>query len=509
MITGLIFTDHSSLAKKLGVIADEVNEILTSYISDCSSYINWVLVDLSDSVYAELDKSNWRSCFSILNDYYLGLGLNESYNCPLFIIGGEDIVPMPSIENPLQSVGREYLYSDMLYCFSNHSISLSQLVSEKPRFAVGRLPISDEFSIVYLQEYLVDCHKLTKSGISIRGAAMTTTEKWFSASKEMMRDIPVSQLSADYVPLNERMIVSPELDTSEQEMYDGYVHELKKVDFLICNLHGSDAVGSPEFVGQGKESNYFPLATQPSMLENYSPLILNTVACYGARYSGYTVDDSMLLTAMACGTMLYCGSCDTALGRSDTGGFSELMMKLYSLYLHKGYPAGMALLKAKQDYYRTCHNDESDEHSMFTLLEFNLFGCPILSMVSKLKSDYQPTLLGHRIIENHYSTEYRPKKAKALFGAAYKADDIHVYLRGLVDNNLSIIRQKVELEVNNRLRLGSENLQQIYNLSQGGNETGYSFVYCWTPQESSRQFEMYYLVETNQQGEITKIIHTK
>lgn len=508
MITGLIFTKTSSLAKKLGAKENEVNGILTSYISDCSSYINWVMVDLSDPVYVDLDLSDWHSCFSVLNDYYDGLGLNKAYNCPLFIIGGEDIVPMPTIENPLQGTGREYLYSDMLYCFSSYNISLSRLVSEHPRFAVGRLPISDEFSLEFLREYLADSHQLTLGGISIRGAVMTTTESWFSASKEMMRDIPVSQLSIDYVPLNERMIVSPELDTSEQEMYDGYVHELKKVDFLICNLHGSYVEGHPEFVGEDKELRNHPLATQPSMLEQSSPLILNTVACFGARYTGYTIDDSMLLTAIASGTMLYCGSCDTVLGRSDIGGFSELMMKLYSIYLHKGYPAGLALIKAKQDYYRTCHNEESDEHSMFTILEFNLFGCPILSMVPKLKQDYQPTLLGHHIIEKTHA-EYRPKKAKALLGSAYKADDIHAYVRGLVDNNLSIIRQKVESEVYNRLGIGRENLHQIYGLSQGGIDLGYSFVYCWTPQGSYRQFEMYYLVETNQQGEITKIIHTK
>ena len=96
-----------------------------------------------------------------------------------------------------------------------------------------------------------------------------------------------------------------------------------------------------------------------------------------------------------------------------------------------------------------------------------------------------------------------------MLGSAYKADDIHAYVRGLVDNNLSIIRQKVETEVYNRLGIGLENLQQIYGLSQGGKDLGYSFVYCWTPQGSYRHFEMYYLVETNQQGEITKIIHTK
>lgn len=514
MFTGLILTNTQRLADVMGEKHSDVMETLISYVNRSKSYINWVLVDAYDPMYADMDKENWQTYAAILNDYYFGLGLKESGYFPLFIIGGENVIPMPAAHNPLQASGREYLSSDMLYCFDvRNGYSEIQLVRERPRFAVGRLPIANEYTLVDLQNYLEDCLARTQEGIFVRGAAMTTTESWLHASKEMMRDIPTASLSEEYVPLNERMIVSPLLDTSFQEMYDGYVHELKKVDFLVCNLHGSDEPGYPQFFGEDKEGTKKTIATQPSMLEQTCPVIFNTVACFGARYTGYEMDDSMLLTAMAYGTLLYCGACDTSFGGPEEDGVaregrSELLMKLYNIYLHQGQPAGMALLKAKQDYYRTCHTFDSDERAMFTILEFNLFGCPILAMQPELPEYYRPTLLNNRIIENQ-SVTYQPKTVKPVWNSAYQAEDIHAYVQGLVDNNLTIIRQKVEKEVYQRLGLGKDRLRIVLSMSLNNREIGYQFVYRWSPQEEYSRMEMCCFVDTDMQGSIVEITRTK
>lgn len=508
MLTGLILTNTRLLASTLSSNQGKVNEVISSYVSSCNSYIDWQIVDISDEMYANTDKSNWHSYLTILNDYYIGIGLQDRSYCPLFIIGGDDIIPMPTISNPLNGLGREYLYSDMAYCFDSPNIRLEDYVSQKPRFAVGRLPLTRDWSIEGLTAYLNDCVDFAANGIPNRGAAMTTTQSWLRASNEMMRDIPTVSLSEDYVPLNNRMIVSPDLDTSYEDMYDGYVHELKKIDFLVCNLHGDDDREVPFFIGEDTSHSQYTIATQPPMLEETAPYIFNTVACFGGRCIGYKLDESMMLTALAYGTMLYCGSGEIALGGPDMEGNSELMMKLYNIYLHKGIPAGLALIKAKQDYYRTCHNDDSDECAMFTILEFNLFGCPIISMQPKLSVDYEPRLLGHPVAKKS-QTSYRPKTIEVISGGAHKAEDIHAYVRSLVDNNLSIIRQKVEVEVYQRLGLGKENLQQVMRVSQDNREIGYQFLYAWSPQQSYRSFQMYYIVDADIKGNITKIIHTK
>lgn len=508
MLIGLIFTNTQRLASILSSHQSKVKDVITSYVSSCASYIDWQIVDTSDEIYADLDKTNWLTYIPILEDYYIGLGLQDRNYCPLFILGGDNVVPMPIIRNPLDCVGREYIYSDMAYCFDSSIARLGDFVSQKPRFAVGRLPLTKDWSIDGLIAYLSDCVEFAANGISIRGAAMTTTQSWLRASNEMMRDIPTVSLSEDYVPLNNRMIVSPDLDTSYREMYNGYIHELKKIDFLVCNLHGDDDKEVPFFIGEDTSHSQYTIATQPSMLETTTPYIFNTVACFGGRYIDYKMDESMMLTALAYGTMLYCGSGEIALGGFDMEGNSELMMKLYNIYLHKGLPAGLALIKAKQDYYKTCHNDDGDEYAMFTILEFNLFGCPIISMQPKLSTDYEPRLLGHPVAKKS-QTSYRPKTIEVISGGAHKADDIHAYVRGLVDNNLSIIRRKVEVEVYQRLGLGKENLQQVMRVSQDNREIGYQFLYAWSPQQSYRSFQMYYIVDTDIKGDITKIIHTK
>lgn len=518
MFTGIILTNTHRLASVLCTTRNEVIEAISSYISACASYIRWEVIDMSDELYTSLDKSDWQTYSTTLNEYYIGLGLDGKNYCPLFILGGDDVVPMPKINNPIK-MSREFLDSDMAYCFDGTTVrdNLNDYVSLKPRFAVGRLPLCREWGLGGLVSYLNDCVEFAATGIPIRGAAMTTTQSWLRASDEMMKGIHTVSLSEEYVPLNNRMIVSPDLDTEYKEWYDGYVHELKKIDFLVCNLHGHSNKDIPFFLGEDKEHNYF-MAIQPSMLSKTTPYIFNTVACYGARYNpvvyidgsytDYDIEESMLMMALANGTMLYCGSCEIAKGGIDgMAGRSELMMKLYNIYLHKGIPAGMALIKAKQDYYRTCSHEEGMD-AMFTILEFNLFGCPILSMQPKIDLEYKPTLLGNPIDE-HSHAQYQPKTIEVILGGAHKANDIYAYVRGLVDRNLSIIQQKVETEVYQRLGLGKNNLQQVMRVSQDNNILGYQFIYEWSPQQSYRGFCTYYFVDTDTKGGIIKIIQSK
>ena len=511
MFTGFILTDTKVLASLIGTSQYRVSEVLSAYMNACTSSIQWQLIDVADKMYDNLDKSNWHTYASITNDYYYGLGLKNVYNCPLFILGGNDIIPMPIVSSPLMAYGAEYLYADMLYAFEfqEEKVWLEDCITKQPRFAVGRLPLTKDWDIEALEAYLEDCVTYMKTGIYVRGASMTTTQSWLRASQEMMRDIPTVVLDDANVPLNNRMVVSPDLDTTYEEMYRGYVTELKKIDFLVCNLHGCVEQNIPFFLGEYASHREFVVAIQPSMMQITTPAIFNTVACYGARYIGYETNESMLLSAMAYGTMLYCGACEASWGGTDMEGKSELMMKLYNIYLHKGMPAGMALMKAKQDYYRTCHNDDGDEYAMFTILEFNLFGCPILYMQPKLSEDYQPILLGHPVEEGQHAIKYQPKKMVPLYQSAYQVDNIYSYVRTLVDDNLSQIRAIVEREVYARLGLPAQNLQQIMRVSQGGYEMGYQFIYCWSPLSSYTDLRVYYVVNTNNSGTITKIICTK
>lgn len=131
-------------------------------------------------------------------------------------------------------------------------------------------------------------------------------------------------------------------------------------------------------------------------------------------------------------------------------------------------------------------------------------------MRPKIAFDYRAILLGNPTDE-HSKVRYRPKTVEVVAGGAHRADDIHAYVRDLVDNNLSIIRQKVETEVYQRLGLSKDNLQQVMRVSQDNRSLGYQFLYARSPKQSysKRGFSMFYIVDTDNEGEIAKIIHTK
>ena len=87
MFTGFILTDTKRLASLLSDTQYEIKRVLSSYMNSCISYISWQLIDVADSMYSYIDKSNWYEYASILNDYYYGLGKQGVSNIPLFIIG--------------------------------------------------------------------------------------------------------------------------------------------------------------------------------------------------------------------------------------------------------------------------------------------------------------------------------------------------------------------------------------------------------------------------------------
>lgn len=510
MFKGVILTDSVRLSETLHTTPQEIGKSIQGFIAQCDSFIEWYLVDVSDEMYRnDIDSQDWHTHAQVLEDYYYGLELNKVENCPLFIIGGDNDIPMPQIYNPMRCCGKEYLDTDMLYCFSKGTEDKPiNIITERPRFVPGRLPFCDEHNLDDLKFYLENCVQNLLNGIDAHGVIMTTTESWIPASTTMMQDIPTPILSSDYVPLNNRMVVSPLLDTEYSDMYEGYVHELKKSNFLVCNLHGNDAEDCPYFIGENKEHTIYTLAVQPSMLNQAAPAVFNTIACFGGRFIGYEIDHSMLYSALINGTMIFTGACDIALGGPDGAGYSELLMKLFDIYLLQGKPAGLALMQAKRHYYNTCHMDEEYYAAMYTIMEFNLYGCPILNVIPMLNQNYAPSLLGHRLQLKGIPV-YEPIKFISAIDSAYKAEDVYAYVRGRVDDNLSKIREKVEAEVYQRLGLKAQNLANVYKKVIKGQQAGWQFIYHKECSKTIHGFSSTFFVNTNEMGEIKNIFQTK
>ena len=72
---------------------------------------------------------------------------------------------------------------------------------------------------------------------------------------------------------------------------------------LLFNLHGADSPNMSGFYNDEDE------AFNIDMLAESNALVFNTVACFGARYHGYSRDKSMLLSSLyEYNFLLYAGS---------------------------------------------------------------------------------------------------------------------------------------------------------------------------------------------------------
>ena len=514
MLTGFILTNTEVLGEILKVDNARIIILLDRYRKSCSEFINWHIIDIAN--YKIENLSNWHYYVSIINYERVALGLDKigTYNTPLFIIGGGDVIPMPEIK---LSLSENICPADILYCFDEGCENdLIKLVEQKPNFAVGRLPITkvkcendsencedDFFTIDYLSDYLEKSISMIRQTISSSGVVMTTSESWYDMSKEVISDIPVVSLSPAYVPIYSNMITCPLLDTTTQRMYDGYVHELRRADIWLFCLHGSDYERASSFFGDTTSSDEYPIALQTSILQKTHPIILNTMACFGARYLNYKVADSMLLSAFLNGTMLYYGAGLEGYYIPNQPAAAVILLKFYNINLHKGYPAAMALLKAKQDYYTMYHDKDGDDLAMFTILEFNLFGCPILSMTPQLDMSYKSNNTDFVSIQKS-KLSYTPKKVTQIFNKIWKGRNLIFNINNSDNSDLIKAFNKVESELCKYFHANNAELEKVYQLSYENTEIGYRLIYKY----SKIPLKYTYIFECDKNGNILNVMGT-
>lgn len=477
--------------------------------------IEFLLLDASDYKEELGGNPDWKNNKEILADFFIGMGLTPSLGLGLFIIGGDDVIPMPRIDNPLEMDDKQ-LQSDFLYCFKEDFPYI--LDAKQALCHVGRLPLENGVLKTTLSDDLQSYFNLVGmmlgTGIDVNNVLMTSTQSWLPASNEMVKGLPI----APPYPLNgttkENMYVSPNLDIDEKYAVNYYKQDLGKSDLLMFNLHGSDYPGYSSFYGEGTEGHNTPEAFRLDMFASCSARIFNTVACFGARYIGYERHDSMLLSALyGGGVVLYAGSCTSALGRAGLQhvaatdiliptGMSESFMKLYTLYLFGGAPAGVAFLRAKCDYFNTCRALDGDDAALATILMFNLYGMPTLH-VNRQKDvtdeargikDAYPIQEKRRL---SYKTVYDKNKQ---VNSGLLAD-----VQMLVDRNLMQIRRTIENKLYTSWGLNPADVCRIEQVIDKAQSKGYRFEYL----KKGVAFNCRSWAYTDNQGNVKDVIHLK
>lgn len=524
---GIILTNANALARKYGCSTQDVYDVFNDFIQNAyDQRMYWTFLDIAQyGMDSANEPPSWIECNEAVSRCIAENKLTAGADLHLFIIGGDDVIPIPRVEDPWP-YGSEQIPTDTCYAFEGTYI-VDLLDNRDSDFTVGcarnnvaRMPLEDGKLSTDIRSDLgayFNISGMYGDGIPVGNVLMISNRDWIPASCTMTQHLPLLYNNDDPELIRNGMYISPKLLTQDAESLGIYCKSLDNADMLMFNLHGADAKGMCGFYSEAEAFN-------PSLLSHGKARVFNTVACFGARYAGYERNDSMLLSALyGGGVLLYTGSLVSvpmfSNGETDEvrelilnpGTGSEVLMRLYPLYQFKGMTGGKALLQAKCDYFNMCRNIEDDCFSMSTALMFCLYGNPMLNVrrsdhviESALRNDAMPPAA-----VKADGMPLRKTMRQRLLKKDVNSQSLIDQIRGYVDDNLNAIRTMVEQHLYRQLGLNPQTLDSIDQFSRptinGNYEMGYSFNY----HDPNRQYGADTFVEVDAKGKTKRIYTTK
>lgn len=545
---GIIFTDTIKLAHKFfdsetisynGLLLSTqqlVENKLNEYIQRMSKV--GIFYDLLDVCHiTDIEVGNWQSYARCLDNYRDKM-YPSSYKeqMGLFIVGGHDVIPMPQIINPFfmegmneeglrvmngatdrgEHISDRTLDADMLYAYCNNyscilnyrkEVDYNIILKYEPLFGVGRLP---------MEEGLVDSLEPENNPFEEFCSYFdrSFTEYTKSISQNGCVGIKVDNhhaVTCESTQIAMEQIIDGIISSNCIKVSPHYNETLMWLDFMVSDmetflLHGSNKPSNNCYYGENKErtcSNY--VAFKPDTYTDAK--IISCVCCWGARFIGYSKKQSVLLNQIYKNTLLFMGASRTSAGLFDDTlsknpnmgiAFSELLLKYYLNYLLQGYNAGEALGRARMDYIQNEKYSQLD--ALATMLEFNLFGDPLLSVQPVLekqpvamKKDWNTTSITCGSFRN-YSQVFDCKKNES--------HSILDRVRGLVDRRLSEVRQRVTEQLYKDFNINPQSLSTIHSFRSENGEEGYRFCF----HEKNEYYNNDRVVDTDKNGNVTCVI---
>ena len=533
LINGILFTNLVALSAKLGTSEVELTNLLNQYIAGKKKYgVAYKLIDagrytfhkknfLGMSKTVHLDtRSSLQEYMDILADAHAneentGMPLSEY----LFIIGGDDIIPMPAVKHFNPQGTDKTIDTDILYSYPQVENMLDKLSSfdlfgYEQLFHVGRLPIEKDTTMNELANYLSRSLQYS-SGIPIGSAYGQCDPNWRMVSSVVSSDLTVTGLLPDIrgrfvdgVSYN-RLFLSPlvTLDNVSQVFNP-------KASLYYLNLHGSGALDEPNYWGQELRGEQFCPALSPSQLGSCSnPNVVVCEACYGARFIDEDKKHSMLLSAIYNQTMAFIGSSRIAWGMVDpvnctdesqlSISYADTIAYFGMRSLLEGYSVGQALWIARNQLFNL--PERESPIIALTAVEFNLFGDPTLFLVcSEQKQKLQKEIDLTRM--KNISPLSSCKMEVVFSEDSNEKLSLLNQVRQAVDKNIMTIHEMV-----------AEYLYKNYNLPPRPVSSVVKLVYqdgrkkLWFTYNSSSKNSMHqsYTVTTNLDGTITNVMSTR
>ena len=522
---GILYTNTAILAEKYNCEPEDVFNVLDRFCEVAQTDdMYWFLVDAKD--YDIEDYDNWLEHNKLISRIIKDNELASGIKAPLFIIGGHDVVPIPMVNDVFGTADDGYIPCYMCYCFEGDFINEMWedgdccLDESCVRNNVSRLPLEDgelDSSLDDdLEAYLGRCSNFYDDGIEVSDVMMTANASWLPASKTMSEHLPLLHHSDDPEMVQDDMYVSPPVSTNDEDSMEPVNETLGGVEMLLFNLHGTDSSNEPGFYNDEDE------AFNIDMLAESNALVFNTVACFGARYHGYSRDESMLLSSLyEHKFLLYVGSLIavpmTHLNVPEgvevhDGSGSEHLMPIFCMEQFSGIPMGEAMMRAKLEYFNTFRHMERDDFSLATIMMFSLYGNPMLRMqrseevLRRAKEEHVLPILP----QANKKMPIRRKLTERVFtNEKDVSSSLLDQIRGHVDSNIEAIHQTLQKHLYDQLGLEPRWLTHVDSFSipngDGSYEVGYSYAY----DDKSRHYGGKQWVETDTSGDVKRVITTK
>lgn len=357
---GIILTNLSALASQFGTSESEVTNVISTYIASAKQRgVEYYLL--------RMDRNSVFPGNSIPNSIedivaFLRMVIDVARPKYLFILGDETIVDVATWENKSEENSHDVdVDSDFAYTvLDTVSPWEGQKYDLNEALRVGRLPTSDG-DFEGFQRYFEN---------AAEGIGSTDEIRSFGLSAEVWEE--ESQFEYEHFRNNSDDVeTSPEVElakTTEMLKYSGEDHNL-----LFFNLHGHDQ----EECWRGQSGWNYPEAVSPDVFKDYPvPFFLGVEACYGARYIGYTTEESILRTAMRNKCLAFLGSSRIALGWDvpEMRNWADIVIGDFLKHIACGETAGDAHLLGLKALLGKHSIPLPDD--ILTVAEFALYGDP-------------------------------------------------------------------------------------------------------------------------------------
>lgn len=524
---GIILTDSLCLAEKYGEAMTDVAELLEQLIANEAEYgVVWKLLDASRYKHKLGKAPMWLDYNELISDFMEQEGIPYGIKTPVFIIGGDDVIPIPKVEDVFGTADDGRIPCDMCYSFTGNFFSDlwdgDRTISEQSvRNTVSRLPLEDGEMETSVEDdilgYFENCSEYYSEGIPVDSVMMTANASWLPASKTMSEHLPLIEHAADEDMVEDGMYVSPPVTPDNEEAETPLELSLEDAGMLLFNLHGAGQEGMSSFYSDEGE------AFNIDMLTYSQARVFNTVACYGARYHGFERNDSMLLSSIYdFGFLLYAGSLIpvpmTELNVPDgvevhEGSGSEHLMPIYCMEQYAGLPAGEAMMKAKLEYFNTFRHMERDDFSLATMMMFSLYGNPFLcvqrneEVLRKSEEMHVLPVIPQNSKAWRDCIPIRMKRIQRVSGAG--SSSLLEDIRGAVNANLDAMHTAIANDLYAQLGLEPRMLHHIdaYSIPNGDGSIEKGFMYAYV--NENRAFANKTWVEVNESGKLKRIFKTK